>query len=848
MHNESVPLAIAELHERLTETEEIIAALRSGSADALVGVDGNIIPLDGAVKSYISFFNVMNEGGLTLNIEGEILHCNPRFVNMAGKALDKLLGQPLSAYISSTDHQAFNDLLAQPSAGTCEVNLLTIQGLLPVRLSLTVMKIDCQPHMYCVVVTDLHERIQRETLLRDNIALMHSIFRAAPVGIGVFTQQCLTQVNSQMCDMAGLSLPELVGQTLRIFYASDADYERAIAELNKQVDKHGVSSIETQFEDKASGVLLDVLLSRAPLDPSDTNAGVTYTAQNISLQKQTEMELRQMAIFFECSQDGMMICDSQTHILQVNPAFTQITGYPANEVLGENPKLLSSGLQKAHFYQQMRQEIEQHDFWCGELWDRRKNGENYAQLLFINVIRDSKSQAVKYYVGVFSDISQSKKHEEEMYHLSHFDPLTNLPNRRLFYDRLQQAIKLSASRQQFGAVFFIDIDNFKTLNDTRGHDTGDLLLIEMAKRLQDNVHADDTIARLGSDEFVVILNTLDINQESATFNANAIAERMVKAINADFLLQDQRYFCSISVGITLFSSLSLSVDDILKQADRAMYNSKQAGKNAIRFFDPVAQAVLEARVQMETMLRDALVAQQFHLYYQVQVNQQCQAIGAEVLIRWIHPEKGLISPADFIPLAEEVGLILSIGQWVLESACRQLKAWENNPATQHFILAVNVSAKQFIEPDFEQQVIYALTQSGANANRLKLELTESMLVNNVDDIINKMTVLKALGISFSLDDFGTGFSSLSYLKRLPLDQLKIDQSFVRDALTDTNAAAITQAIIALGNTLGFNVIAEGVETEAQRTFLAQHQCHHYQGYLFSKPIPVQDFERLIAGF
>ncbi len=449
-------------------------------------------------------------------------------------------------------------------------------------------------------------------------------------------------------------------------------------------------------------------------------------------------------------------------------------------------------------------------------------------------------------IGTVQDITERKKAEETIYDLGYYDPLTHLPNRQLMLDRLKQALISRKLKNRYGAILFIDLNNFKMLNDTKGHDIGDLLLIEVSRHLKTAVHEDDTVARTGGDEFVVLIDTLDKAIDLAATQAESVGQRILNSISQPFNLQGYEYRCSASIGIALFHSHEISVEELLKQADIAMNQAKQFGHNTIHFFDPEIQIALEFRVQLESWMRKAL-QNEYKLYFQIQVDDENNATGAEVLIRWIHPEMGMISPADFISLAEETGLIIPIGQWVLETACTQLKAWEHNQKTRHLKLAVNVSAKQFSQPDFVKQVLAILDQTGANPDRLKLELTESMLAHNVEDIITKMKALREKGVRFSLDDFGTGFSSLSYLKRLPFNQLKIDQSFVRDALIDPNNAAIIRTIIDLGQSLGMDIIAEGVETEEQRNFLVTHGCKHYQGYLFSKPLPLDEFEQLLCN-
>jgi diguanylate cyclase (GGDEF)-like protein len=405
----------------------------------------------------------------------------------------------------------------------------------------------------------------------------------------------------------------------------------------------------------------------------------------------------------------------------------------------------------------------------------------------------------------------------------------------------------SARSARHGALLFIDLDNFKTLNDTLGHDTGDMLLQQVAERLRNCVRETDTVARLGGDEFVVMLEDLSANPEEAATQTEAVGEKILDSLNKNYQLGRKHHHNTPSIGITLFAGQRCTMDELLKWADLAMYQAKAAGRNTLRFFDPEMQAVVTARAAIETDLNEALLKNQFQLYYQAQVDGTGKLTGVEALIRWRHPLRGLVSPAEFIPVAEDSGLIVTLGRWVVKTACAQLAAWAERPGMENLTIAVNVSARQFHHNDFVAQVLAALEHTGANPARLKLELTESMLANDVDEIIAKMTSLKAKGVAFSLDDFGTGYSSLSYLKRLPLDQLKIDQSFVRDILTDANDAAIARTVIALADSMGLAVIAEGVETEAQRELLAHQGCHAYQGYLFSRPLPIDAFEAWNSG-
>ncbi len=450
------------------------------------------------------------------------------------------------------------------------------------------------------------------------------------------------------------------------------------------------------------------------------------------------------------------------------------------------------------------------------------------------------------YRGVGRDITGRKRAEREIERLAFYDALTGLPNRRLLIDRLKTALATSHRRANHGALLFIDLDNFKTLNDTLGHDVGDQLLRQVAQRLSTCVRGVDTVARLGGDEFVVMLEELSAAPVEAGQQADSVGKKILASLNQHFELAGQEHHSSPSIGLTLFNDQTQSVDELLKRADLAMYQAKSAGRNTLRFFDPDMQAAATARAAMEADLRQSLQRQELLLHYQPVVDDAGRITGVEALLRWRHPQRGLVSPGEFIAVAEQSGLILGLGQWVLESACAQLVGWNGSPATRSLSIAVNVSARQFRHPEFARQILALLRETGANPYRLKLELTESLLLADINDAIQKMTELRSIGVSFALDDFGTGYSSLSYLKRLPLDQLKIDQSFVRDVLTDPNDAAIARTILTLADSLDLAVVAEGVETAGQRDFLQRAGCKAFQGYLFGRPGPL-DHLALTAG-
>jgi diguanylate cyclase (GGDEF)-like protein/hemerythrin-like metal-binding protein/PAS domain S-box-containing protein len=546
------------------------------------------------------------------------------------------------------------------------------------------------------------------------------------------------------------------------------------------------------------------------------------------------------------SQEGMLVTDASGAILRVNQSFTRITGYSSEEVIGKNPRILSSGRHDVHYYRAMWDGIKKAGVWEGEIWNRRKNGDVYPEHLTITAVKDPDG-TVTNYVATLVDITKSKASADEIKRLAFYDPLTLLPNRRLLLDRLHLAIVSNSRTGSEGALLFIDLDNFKNLNDTLGHHIGDKLLQQVAERLTNCVREGDTVARLGGDEFVVMLENLSKKDLDAAAQTKSIATKIMESLNQPYLLADRQYRNSPSIGITLITGREKGTDELLRQADIAMYQSKKAGRNTIRFFDPKMQESINARVDMERDLRIALEEEQLRLHYQVQVDSLNHPIGVEALIRWTHPLRGMVSPAEFIPLAEESGLILTLGNWILDTACAQLKAWQKDVLTCNLLLSINVSARQFHQAEFVKQVKHAVRKYGINPAMLKLELTESMLLADIEDTIAVMSELQKIGIQFSLDDFGTGFSSLQYLKRLPIYQLKIDQSFVRDIASDNNDKTIVQTIIVMAHTLNIDVIAEGVETDEQRNILLASGCGYYQGYLFSKPLPVAEFERILRS-
>lgn len=584
---------------------------------------------------------------------------------------------------------------------------------------------------------------------------------------------------------------------------------------------------------------------------------ISYALENLERKKiqiSQDHELRIAAAAFE-SQESFMVTDAQGLILRVNNGFTALTGYTANEVIGKNPRLLSSGRHSKEFYIEMWDSLKEQRFWQGEIWNRKKNGYIFPEWLCITAIANSAGEIVNY-VATSNDISQRKSDEERIRQLAFYDELTKLPNRALLFQRLNLALNTSQRYRKYGALIFLDLDHFKILNDTLGHTLGDQLLLEVSKRLLSCVRNIDTVARLGGDEFIIILEHLGSDELPAAIQVNKVAEKIRSSIAECYLLNIDisdsetvstiEYHTSCSVGFVMFSGSDVGAEELLKYADLAMYHSKKMGRNHISSFEPTMQKALMERTQLEADLRQSIVnGGEFELHYQAQVDCDGKILGAEALLRWNHPVRGRVNPADFIPLAEETGMIVAVGTWVLEKGCETLAQWAKNTQTQHLKLAINVSSRQLSQDNFVNQVVESLALTGANPHLLKLEITESMVVDNVQETIAKMHELKELGISFSMDDFGTGYSSLSYLQKLPLDQLKIDQSFVRNLSFDGHDSAIVKTIINLGENLSLNIIAEGVETKMQCDYLSNFGCLIFQGYLFSRPLPEDEFMAMV---
>jgi diguanylate cyclase (GGDEF)-like protein/PAS domain S-box-containing protein len=811
------------LRREVEETRALLASIVESSDDAIFSVD-----LNGAILTWNRQCELVHGYTAQEAIGNNILNCVPTFFKKTAEQIIETIrrGETVSPFETVTELKDGTQLDV-----AARISILRNASGEAVGSSAN--------------VRDISERKRRERELQAAEKKYRDIFNGAIEGIFRHDPEGKPlAVNPSLARILGYESPEelfsLVKDVRKDVWI-DPELRTRLAE---QVDQNGVvRSVECQLKRK-DGSLVWVSLSghRVPGEDGQTTHLEGFM-EDITERKRGEEALRSSEAryrsIFQTSLDGIAINRlSDGKYLDANKAFLDLMGYEREELLGKTSLELGiwadlsdrnrwvDVLQRKGLFRDVSVRL------------RKKCGEVVWTLNSSSLIEVEGDRCV---LTAIRDISAAKAAEDEIRSLAFYDTLTGLPNRRLVTERLRQTLAASARNRRRGALLFIDLDDFKTLNDTLGHKTGDLLLQEASRRLAVCLRENDTVARLGGDEFVVIVEDLSESAGDAAPQAKFIATKILDALHQPYLLCDRECLSSSSIGITLFGSPDDTVDEILQQADIAMYQAKAAGRNTVRFFSPALQAAVNARASLEDDLRQAIKNRQFVLYYQPQVTSGT-VDGAEALIRWKHPLRGLVPPGEFIPQAEETGLILPIGNWVLENACMQIAAWSNRKETARMTVAVNISAREFRSPEFVDYVLKVLDTSSADPHNLRLEITEGMLVDNFEDVIAKMTTLRTYGVRFSLDDFGTGYSSLLYLKRLPLDRLKIDRAFVRDMLTDSTSGAIARTVISLSKAMELSVIAEGVESEKQREFLVDLGCHSFQGFLISRPLPIEEFE------
>jgi diguanylate cyclase (GGDEF)-like protein/PAS domain S-box-containing protein len=685
------------------------------------------------------------------------------------------------------------------------------------------------------IISDISERKHNEMRIEGLLTEQSAILDNVMFGVMFVRARRVVSVNRRCEELFGYTSAEMVGQSTALVFASQEAYEAAGKLQYPALALDRNFSEERQYR-RSDGTLFWCLLSGRALDPLHPDDGSIWVYADVTERRQAEEKLRLSATVLEHIADGVMVIGLDGRIVAINPAFTQITGYTEMEALGQDSTLTRSSRHDSAFYTEMWNELVETGFWRGEIWNKRKNGVLYLEWLTISAVRDN-SGAITHYVGVFSDITKVKESQDKLDHMAHHDPLTALPNRLLFHDRLQHALLRAGRDHQQLAILFIDLDRFKNVNDTLGHHVGDELLKQVASALAGRLRDGDTLARLGGDEFIVLLENVD-----GQFGAGFVAEKLMAMFEQPFMVSDYELFVTGSVGISLYPNDAEDLNMLIRNADVAMYQAKARGRNGYQFYAPSMTGEGVERLRLEAMLRRSIDKNEIYLNYQPQVEIDTgRLIGVEALVRWDNPELGTVPPVRFIPLAEDTGFINQLGKWVLHESCRQMVRWQE--AGLHVPkIAVNLSVKQFERGSIVDMVAEILEETGLEPQRLQLEVTESVIMNTGDALVF-INDLHSIGVGLAIDDFGTGYSSLAYLKQLPVQTLKIDRSFIKDISTDVNDEAIAIAIIQLGKSMNLSVIAEGVETEEQAAFLLRHGCNLAQGYFYSRPIlPAQLLE------
>jgi diguanylate cyclase (GGDEF)-like protein/PAS domain S-box-containing protein len=781
-----------------------------------------------------ALFDASPDVQLICDEKGTITHANRQVEHLLGYKVEELIGRSIDLLVPERSRAAHPGLRARFAVSPASRRMGQRLGVKACRKDGSACDVDVslsriytgQGFLFVSALRDITERKAAEADLRI-AAIAFEVMEGMVV---TDANGIVLRINRAFTKITGYSPDEAIGRKMNLLrsHRHDANF---YAEMWAAVIGLGSWQGEIWNRDKNGEVHPHWLTVTAVKgsDYSFTHYVGVYT--DFTERKRTEEELGLMAKVFTHSGEGIVITDARSRIVKVNTAFTRLTGYTEQEVLGADPKILSVGITADDVYRQMWSSLNSQGTWSGEIWDRRKSGEIYPKWLSIVTVRNPSGDATNY-IGSFSDISERKAAETRIHFMANHDALTQLPNRMNLHERLAQVVNLARRNDTKAALMMIDLDHFKVINDTLGHHVGDQLLIEVARRLMQAVREADIVARLGGDEFVIVLSVIDCMSDAAN-----VAEKILRTVSAPYQIGGHELRTSPSIGICLFPDDAVETGDLIKYADVAMYAAKAKGGQGHQFFSPMMHVAATSRMIMESELRIAIEKRQFVLHYQPQLDLRTGClVGVEALIRWQHPGRGLIAPMDFISIAEETGLIAAIGEWVLHEACRQLKEWQDK-GIRHIRMSVNLSPIQFLDKGLPDQVQSALALAGLSPDSLDLEVTESMAMNSPADTIETLNLLADSGINLSMDDFGTGYSSLAYLKLFPLHVLKIDRSFVKDIETDPDDADICDVIVLLAHKLGLEVIAEGVETEAQLKFLVSIGCEKIQGYLLSKPLP-----------
>jgi diguanylate cyclase (GGDEF)-like protein/PAS domain S-box-containing protein len=841
--------------ERYIRSQSFPAYDKEGELSMTAGIAEDItqrhltnLDLQESEQKFHTIFDMAGVGVAMSKLpNGDFIAVNKRFSDMLGYGSKEILSLTSNDITHPRDLALSVEHIARLVSGEIEsftiekryMNSTTGQVIWArSTVSITWSARDGTRHMI-EVIEDITDSKLAQNALVESEERFRSLTELSPCGIFRTNRSgdCI-YANTRTAGITGMSTDDCLGTGL---------FQTISTEDRKWVENSWKDSIEHQTcfnekfrlqHDNGKSVWAKCQTEQV-FDSDGKHAGFIGTMTDITELKLADYRGRQAASVFENTIEGIMITDSNAVITAVNPAFEQITGYAEQEVVGKNPNILHSGRQLADFYQEMWTKLQNTGSWQGEIWNRKKDGEVYPGWLAISTIKDENDNIINY-VGVFSDISDIKQAQGDLAFISYHDPLTDLPNRRLFYEHLSHAISRAARTVSNMALMFIDLDRFKHVNDSLGHNIGDELLALVAQRLAEIMRGNDTISRIGGDEFTILIEDMASSHEAST-----IAEKLINGFSLPFITNGHELFISPSIGISIYPEDGTEPDILLKNADAAMYRAKEQGRNSYKFYAPAMSDSAHEKVSMETSIHHAMNNDEFRLYYQPQYDLRSgKLVGAEALLRWNSQAHGEIPPARFIPIIEESSTILRLGDMIMDMACKQSRSWTDKGYSLDR-LAINISGRQIQQNDFVQKVAAILEKNGIQGDMLDFEITEGFIMRQARTEIESLNQLRSMGISLSIDDFGTGYSSLSYLKLLPVDTLKIDQSFVRDIGQDSNDEAIARAIIALGHSLGLKVIAEGVETECQNTFLRDEGCDQIQGFLRSRPLPAAEFEKLL---